>query len=187
LVVLPSPELLPGPASVVVAVASLSSAPAQIVLRKSSPAFYLQAEGLASANRIDSEIPVAPDTPAMPGESLVLYAAGLGPTKPAVSGFVVLQRMAPVVSPVRILLDGAELPASYLDYAGAYPSLGGVYQVRLTLPPDVGANPEIRIDVDGILSPEGVRLPVQLPVIEGQRRLPSRKLPKSASEMAGSP
>jgi uncharacterized protein (TIGR03437 family) len=118
---------------------------------------------------------------------LVLYAAGLGPTKPAVSGFVVLQRMAPVVSPVRILLDGAELPASYLDYAGAYPSLGGVYQVRLTLPPDVGANPEIRIDVDGILSPEGVRLPVQLPVIEGQRRLPSRKLPKSASEMAGSP
>jgi uncharacterized protein (TIGR03437 family) len=45
----------------------------------------------------------------------------------------------------RVLLDGVPVAADRVGYAGLAPGWGGLYQVNLRLPENVGSNPEIKL------------------------------------------
>lgn len=173
-----------GPAQVLVTVAAMVSRPAMITVQRASPGLFLQAENVAAVTRQDDGVNFTSDAPAAPGDAITLFATGLGPTKPAPVDLTILQRLAPVTLPMQVLLDGVPVSASYVDYAGIQPGLAGTYQIRMWLPPETGADPEIRVDVDGIVSPEGVRIPVRIPEAPTAA---SRKLSRSAVVTRGSP
>ncbi len=101
-------------------------------------------------------------TPAKPGEMVVLFATGLGPTAPAVFAGELPNFRAPVVLPVRARLAERSLPASALLYVGQAPRLAGLYQINVLLPDDITAGDlEFFVEVDGVESQPGVTIAVE--------------------------
>jgi uncharacterized protein (TIGR03437 family) len=73
--------------------------------------------------------------PTKPGESLILWCIGLGPTQPAVPDGT----PAPSAEPLARLTSGIQVaglgyPPLTPDFAGLAPGEAGVYQVNLTVP-----------------------------------------------------
>lgn len=100
-------------------------------------------------------------TPARPGEIVLIFGTGFGGTAPAVFAGELPDFAAPVVLPVRARLGDATLPGHLLRYVGQAPGFAGVYQINLELPADLPAgDPQIRIEIDGVPSQEGVRIAV---------------------------
>jgi uncharacterized protein (TIGR03437 family) len=67
---------------------------------------------------------VQPSNPLTRGQSMVIFATGLGAVTQA-------GQLSPTSAPVSVLLNGAELPASY---SGLAPGFIGLYQVNVTIP-----------------------------------------------------
>jgi adhesin/invasin len=100
-------------------------------------------------------------TPARAGEVVILFATGLGATAPAVFAGELPDFAAPVVLPVRAWLEDAMLPDYLLLYVGQAPGFAGLYQINLELPADIApGDPQVRIEIDGVKSQEGVRIVV---------------------------
>jgi len=104
-----------------------------------SPAVFTSnrdGSGVARAVHPDSR-PVDATNPAVPGQTLILYASGLGSLTPEVAA----GKPAPP-DPVSRLTDGAlrvlfdGKPAEILS-AGALPGAIGMYQIKVTLPDDL--------------------------------------------------
>ena len=74
--------------------------------------------------------------PAAPGETIVLYATGLGVVTPALVPGVVPTDALPVVAPTQVTIAGA--PAT-LSFAGLVPGTAGVYQLNVQVPSDAAA------------------------------------------------
>lgn len=104
----------------------------------------------------ESGRPVTTESPAVPGETITLWATGLGPVDSAdnerpVAGAPFTGEAAQSISPVAATVNGrpvdvvaAELPPSAL----------GIYQVRIVLPPDLSPDPaaQLRISQNGLSS-----------------------------------
>lgn len=71
---------------------------------------------------------------AQPGDTVVLFAVGLGPTDPAVPAGQAFSGAAPISSPVELLLNGTPVAP---DFVGL--SSSGLFQINLTLPAGVGS------------------------------------------------
>lgn len=86
----------------------------------------------ASTNQL-----VTPSNPARAGETLVLFATGLGPAKGVEIGQPFpASPTAQVIAPVEVTVDGA---AARVSYAGGYPGAVNGYQVNFTLPSDIAS------------------------------------------------
>jgi uncharacterized protein (TIGR03437 family) len=107
---------------------------------------------------------LTPSSPAKPGDIVVLYATGLGQTVglPPENYLQLPTTAARLVAGanLKVLLNGVAVDSSAIGYAGVAPGYGGLYQINLTLPKSTGANPEIRLQLDGASSISGVHLPV---------------------------
>jgi large repetitive protein len=78
---------------------------------------------------------VTASSPAKPGEVLVIYLSGMGPTNPAVkSGDPApgLEPLARVTLPPTVMVDNQNAD---VGFAGLSPGLVGLYQVNFTVPP----------------------------------------------------
>ena len=84
--------------------------------------------------------PVTAANPAKAGETLTLFAYGMGPTRPGLDPGMAFPAspLALVNSPVEVTVNGA--PAAVL-YAGGYPGTLNSYQVNFTLPADIKPGP----------------------------------------------
>ncbi len=101
------------------------------------------------------------ETPAEPGELIVLFGSGFGPTSLPLASGQFADRAAPLALPVRVLIDGVALPSGAVLYAGLAPGFAGLYQVNLFLPADPSSSDvEAVVEVDGIPSPTGVMVAV---------------------------
>ena len=67
------------------------------------------------------------------GDSLVLFAVGFGPTKPAVPAGKPFSSAAPATSPVQVLINNTPITPAFAGLTGA-----GLYQINLTVPPGLG-------------------------------------------------
>jgi len=104
---------------------------------------------------------VTPQSPAQPGDVVVLWATGLGATDPNPLYGRVPTEAAPVTATnLAILLDGVPVAPGAIAYAGLAAGFPGLYQINLTLPASTGTNPEIRVQLDGAISIPNVHLPV---------------------------
>lgn len=68
------------------------------------------------------------------GDTVELFAVGLGPTNPTEPAGQTFAGAAPVVNPVTVLINNAAVSTSFVGLSGA-----GLYQINLTVPSGVGA------------------------------------------------
>lgn len=155
-------ELAPGPVKIYVARDGVKGPDVTVQLNESSPGFFEWPGNLAVAQHADW-VPVSPDSPAVPGEAIVLYAAGLGYTSPATQSGRMVQQPAQITSlaTLQILLDGNPVPSQNILYAGLTPQSVGLYQINLRLPDSLPPDPIIQIVLGNNISPVTVQLPTR--------------------------
>jgi len=131
-----------------------------VTLQAVAPALFETAPGVSVATHLDGT-PVAAGAPATGGEIVTLWATGLGGTIPGLDDGALANgaQWLSQASLFGVQINGAALDPSAILYAGVAPGYAGLYQVNVTLPAQLPANPEIRLSLAGALSPAGVILP----------------------------
>ena len=151
--------LVPGPAELILVVESRAGPPVKFTLAEAAPALFVQPENLVIATRPDGSL-ITRESRARPGDWVILYATGLGPTTPAAGYGALARSAAPLArfADFQVLLNGAPVPAGHIGYAGLAPGFAGLYQVNLQVPEAVPPDPELRLAASGQSSPPGTKL-----------------------------
>lgn len=137
-----------------------------VTLLEVAPAVFV-VNSLLAAEHADGSL-ITPDSPAQPGEVIVIFCTGLGRTNPRqVDGSVPLAA-APILlmEQLQVLLDGQAAPAANILYAGITPGYPGLYQINLRLPDGVSGSPALQVALENQVSQSSLALPV------GQAPLP---------------
>lgn len=153
-------ELRPGPVSIVLTYNFLSGPTLRITLLPEAPAWFLMETGFVLARHSGSMEWVDEANPARPGESVILYATGLGDSRPILPFREMPREPVPLsaLHHFRLSVDGTEVPSDQLGFVGLSPGFPGVYEIRVILPGDLGANPEVSVDLAGATTESGIRL-----------------------------
>jgi uncharacterized protein (TIGR03437 family) len=134
-----------------------------ITLVAAAPALF-DYEGYAIAQKWPAYSLIGPDSPASPGDVVILYATGLGNTQNDPSTPDEIPQYPAKISEfneLEVYLDGEQLDPANVLWAGFSPGNAGLYQVNLQLPEDIGPDPEIRLLMGSQSSAAGVMLAVQ--------------------------
>jgi uncharacterized protein (TIGR03437 family) len=155
------PNLLPGPATVQLVIDGLAGPQISVQLSDAAPALFQLDQQNIIATRPDGSL-ITPAASAKPGDVVVLYATGLGPSIPPVGYGEVPSSAAllKLLTDFNVLLDGNAVDPSAIAYAGLAPGFAGLYQINLILPDSTGSNPEIRIGIGDAISKAGLHIPV---------------------------
>lgn len=162
-----APELSPGDVTVSVTSANGASAPITATALTWQPSFFQWGQ-YAVATRVDysdavkdGAIPGLSTLPAKPGETIVLWGTGFGPTAPPVPQGVEVPTSTAyyTASPVTVKIGGA--PATVFG-AALTPRAAGLYQIAIQIPAGLsdGEYPVVA-SIAGVQSPTGVLITVQ--------------------------
>ncbi len=135
----------------------------RVAISDAAPALFQVNAETVVASHLDYSL-VTGSRPALPGQFVVLWVNGLGPVIPPLGTYTQIPVQAAWIQRIgelRILLDGAAVDQSRVQYAGVTPGCAGLYQVNVRLPEGVGSDPEIRIAVGEQVSPPSLRVPVR--------------------------
>ena len=95
--------------------------------------------------------------PVVPGETLVLYGVGFGPTTPVVPAGQVFSGAAPTNTPVTITIGGVQATVLFAGITAA-----GLYQFNLIVPQNTGSGDQtLQAAVNGVQTPPGPVLAIQ--------------------------
>jgi len=159
-----------GSVAVTVTTPNGTSSPATVTLAQESPGFftfsqnggkYIAAEIALPNYAVEFLGPAglfgsSPATrPAKPGEVIVLYGTGFGPTSPAVDPSKVFSGAASTTTPVSLTIGGQ--PAKVL-FAGM--SATGLYQVNAVVPAVAAGDQPVTASVNGVPVPQSVYVTV---------------------------
>jgi uncharacterized protein (TIGR03437 family) len=98
-------------------------------------------------------------TPARPGETVLLFAAGLGPTNPAVEAGAVASTIASTTSPVTVRFGDA---VAQVSYAGLSPGSSGLYQLNVQVPGTVpDGDVAVTAEINGVKTQDNIFLTIQ--------------------------
>jgi uncharacterized protein (TIGR03437 family) len=147
---------------------SAMSVPVEISITTIDPALFLVGPapvnpGLVVAYRGSSIFTVDAQHPVRPGDTIVLYALGLGPvdTDLVPDRISPLSPLAKVTSPVSVSIGGIRATP---DFAGMTPGYVGLYQMNVKVPAGVAAGTQVPIIVTvGSVSSTTVTIPFQIP------------------------
>jgi uncharacterized protein (TIGR03437 family) len=130
-----------------------------IPLATTSPAFFQWNGNFAVAEHADGSL-ISPASSAQAGETIVLFAAGLGRTVPDSSSGAIPTSAATILyaSQLQILLNGSPLAEGSVQYAGVTPGFAGLYQINVALPDDLPPNPNIQVVIGTQVSPPTIQL-----------------------------
>jgi uncharacterized protein (TIGR03118 family) len=158
-----------GPVQVTTANTGLTSSSVSVQSQFYAPAFFLFGGKYVAATHSDNVSLVGPTTlfpnnaatPAQPGETIVIYGTGFGPTNPAVADGKVVSTPSNISGSVTISIDN--VPAQVVS---AVLSGAGVYQFNVTVPP-TAQNGDLLVtaQVGGYSAPGSVYLTVLRPVL----------------------
>ena len=125
-----------------------------IQLNSTSPGLFLWNGNNAVAGHLNGQA-ISATAPAVPGEIIVVYAAGLGRTSPDTTAGQIATEAFPIssASQLQVLFNGKASPPGSVLYAGLTPGFAGLYQINLLLPLNLTANPQIQITVGAQTSP----------------------------------
>jgi uncharacterized protein (TIGR03437 family) len=162
-----APDVGTGPVPVTVTTPSGTSVAVTANVVAQAPAFFLWPGSQAVAtHNADGSLAVKNGTyagtttvAAKPGEVLVLWGTGFGPTTPPVAaGIQVPGDTIHNTSPVSIKIGSADA----LVYGAALaPTFAGLYQVAIQVPALADGDYPIKATVSGVTSPDGVILTVK--------------------------
>ena len=96
--------------------------------------------------------------PARPGETIIFYGTGFGPTDPPVSAYHRFSGSAPLAGtvPVRVQIGGAEAEVTYAGLVA-----NGLYQMNVVVPEVADGDREVVVTMGTEASPRGRYIPVQ--------------------------
>ncbi len=153
------PRLAIGLQDVVVAFEGRAGLAVALDLADVSPALFQLDPEYVVATKPDGTL-IDRHRRAKPGDVVILYANGLGWTKPRFSTGQIAVTAAPLerLGDFRLQLDGIDIEKARILYAGIAPNFVGLYQINLQLPAALPLDPEIRIGFGNTLSPPGIRL-----------------------------
>ncbi|HWB86098.1 MAG TPA: IPT/TIG domain-containing protein [Bryobacteraceae bacterium] len=163
------PDVSPGPEQVVVTNQAGTSASYTVNVSQFGPAFFLWPSQQAVATRQDYSYAAKNGTfstvtaPAQPGDVLILWGTGFGPTSPAVTPGIQV--------PSDQTYSTATLPTVTINNVSATvygaalaPGFAGLYQVAIQVPPSlISGDWPIVASIGGVQSPSGVILSVIKP------------------------
>src|SRR5579863_8152974 len=93
-------------------------------------------------------------TPAKPGETIVLYGTGFGPTSPPIAAGIVTDTIYNITPTPTVTLGN--IPVQ-VGYAGLAPGFGQVYQFNVVIPPSApDGDLALVVNVNGTLSAPGL-------------------------------
>jgi uncharacterized protein (TIGR03437 family) len=158
-----APDVAAGTVSVVVTLNGVPSAPAAAQLQPAAPAFFQYgATNTAIASRLPDYAVVGDPSvepgavAAKPGDLVILWGTGFGPTSPAVPAGTTVSG-APAVTPAPTVTVGG-VPAQVIS-AMLTTGTAGLYQVTIQLPANTPAGSlAVQASVGGVSSPEGVTI-----------------------------
>jgi uncharacterized protein (TIGR03437 family) len=162
-----APDVGTGPVPVTVTTPSGTSVATTATVAAQAPAFFLWPGNQAVATRQDGSLAVKPGTfagattvAAKPGDVLILWATGFGPTNPPVaSGIQVPSDKIYNTSPVTVKIGTVD---AQVFGAALSPGYAGLYQVAIQVPASMAdGDYVIRATVSGTTSPDGVLLSVK--------------------------
>jgi uncharacterized protein (TIGR03437 family) len=162
-----APDVGAGPVPVTVTTPAGTSAAVTATVVQQAPAFFLWPNSQAVATRQDASLAVkngtfagATTVAAKPGDVLILWGTGFGPTTPPVAaGIQVPADKQYNCSPVSVTLNGAAVP--YFGCALS-PGYAGLYQVAIQVPATMAdGDYPIKAMVSGTSTPDGVILSVK--------------------------
>ncbi len=120
-----------------------------------SPSFFAN-NGIVAAEHADYSV-IGASSPAAPGETILLYGAGFGPTSPASPTGQIVSTAAPLANPVQITIGGVPVTPAF---AGLVES--GLYQFNVTVPSGLASgNAAVTATIGGVFTQTGVSIPVQ--------------------------
>ena len=96
-------------------------------------------------------------TPAKPGETIVLFGTGFGPTNPALPTGQMVTEAAPLANPVTIFIGGEQ---AKISFAGL--SASGLDQFNVTVPADLPDGDQTLVaSIGAVQSQAGIFIAVQ--------------------------
>jgi uncharacterized protein (TIGR03437 family) len=129
-----------------------------------SPAFFTFDNGkYVAAEHADYSLLGAPGliagaatTPAQPGEIILMYGTGFGPTTPAVSTADLVSTAEPLANKVMITIGGVAANASFAGLVGP-----GLYQFNVTVPAGLSGDAAVLATIGGVSSQSGLSITIQ--------------------------
>jgi uncharacterized protein (TIGR03437 family) len=128
-----------------------------------SPAFFLlDGKNIAARNGSKNNGIVSIDGAASPGDIVVLYGTGFGPTNPALAPGEFATKETPITGSAVVTVGGVTVPATDVQYAGASGAAPGLYQFNVKLPaslPDGDA--AVKVTIGGFSTQDGAVLQIK--------------------------
>jgi uncharacterized protein (TIGR03437 family) len=145
-----------GPVSVQVSLDGSAIAASTAQMRQFTPAFFLIDDTNIAATHADGS-PLGPGSPARPGEVVVLYGAGFGPTNPPAPNGRIPGGLAALANPVTLRIGGVAVTPLFAGLSAA-----GLYQFVVQTPSGASSGdvPVIAV-IRGISSQLGASISVQ--------------------------
>ncbi len=148
-----------GPVPVLVTTtAGGTSAPFIATYAKFAPGFFPATAPFIVAQHADGTY-VTTTSPALPGEAIILWGAGMGPANPAVPAGEMFSGANPLVNAVTVTIGGQPADVAFAGVVGP-----GLVQINVYIPSGTGmGDQEIIANVGGVRSPSGAYISVGAP------------------------
>jgi uncharacterized protein (TIGR03437 family) len=129
-----------------------------------APAFFWMAGGpYAAAQHADYTYVGKPGLiagvttqPARPGETILLYGTGFGPTNPPLPSAQLVAAPAVLANSVQVTIGGLPAPVAYAGLVGA-----GLYQFNVTVPNVPNGDAAVMAQIGGVPTQAGVLITIQ--------------------------
>jgi uncharacterized protein (TIGR03437 family) len=146
------------------AIASVNGAltlPETIDVVPMQPGVAVNTDGSAIAQHATDYSLVNSSSPAKPGEGVIIYLAGMGPTNPAVgSGMPTPLQQVPATTQPVVTVGGQN---ASIGYAGLTPTGIGLYQINFTVPMGLSPGSQNLVVTQGGVTGNTTTLPVGAP------------------------
>ncbi len=148
----------PSVATVFISSNSAASASVNLQIAQYAPAIFTTgttAGGTATGAVLHADYSaVSVNKPAFPGETVLIFATGLGPVVPSVTSGAAAPAFTNTTSPATVTMGGT---AAFVSYSGLAPGFAGLYQINATVPP-VSGIVEVLVTVGAVTSRPGVTI-----------------------------
>jgi uncharacterized protein (TIGR03437 family) len=128
-----------------------------------APAFFVFGGSFVAARHADFSVvgaanllPGVVTQPAKPGETILLYGTGFGPTNPPLPSAQLVTTAEPLANPVQISIGGATAVVTFAGLVGP-----GLYQFNVTVPNLANGDAAVLATIGGVSSATGVSVTVQ--------------------------
>lgn len=146
-----------GSVAVVVTANSQQSNSVNATEAQFAPSFFVSGtSGIVAAEHANYSV-ISASSPAAPGETILLFGTGFGPTTPDSPTGQIVSAAAPLANSVSVSIGGVSVTPSF---AGLVES--GLYQFNVMVPSSLAAgNAAVTASIGGVQTQSGVVLPVQ--------------------------